>query len=390
MRLLWVSNGHGEDTIGAMLVKTFQQQEPSFQHTVLPLVGLGRPYRSLPEVEVLEPTRELPSGGFSGRSPGFLWQDIKAGLLSLIGEQKRVLRQQDQDAAVAVGDIYALYLTVRAPVRPIIFLPTAKSDHISPHMKWEISYMKKHAAKVLARDAKTAEALRQAGVPAQYVGNPMMDAIQPKGVDFQLPPGITVAILPGSRREARANTPLLLEAARVLTDSLPERANFLFSRAPGIKLEDLLADLPPTWQILPGEGPVEAKLSAGKTQVHVSTYFSDIITQCQLVFGMAGTANEQAAGLGKPIVTCPGTGPQFTERFVRSQVRLLGGAVVSVERDPNALAEEAKAILQDKERYEFMAAQGRARMGERGATGRMVEIIAQIARAGTGPSMTNF
>ena len=72
MRLLWVSNGHGEDTIGAMLVKTFQQQEPSFQHTVLPLVGLGRPYRSLPEVEVLEPTRELPSGGFSGRSPGFL------------------------------------------------------------------------------------------------------------------------------------------------------------------------------------------------------------------------------------------------------------------------------------------------------------------------------
>jgi uncharacterized protein (TIGR03492 family) len=99
---------------------------------------------------------------------------------------------------------------------------------------------------------------------------------------------------------------------------------------------------------------------------------------------MAGTANEQAAGLGKPIVTCPGFGPQFTERFVRGQIRLLGGAVVAVKQDPTALALEAKAILLDEQRYKQMAAQGKARMGEPGAASRMVEIIARLARAGSG------
>lgn len=385
MRLLWVSNGHGEDVIGAMLVKTFQRQRPDFTHTVLPLVGLGTPYKALPGVELLGPTMKLPSGGFSGRSPRFLWQDIKAGILSLNRKQRKTLSGQRQDTMVVVGDIYALFMAVKAPVRPIVFLPTAKSDYIAPHLGWEVSYMKKHATRVLARDGKTAASLAKAGVPAQYVGNPMLDAIVPQNVDFNLKPGLTVAILPGSRQEAIANAVLLLEAARELAKLMGEPVNFLFSRSPQVELQQLQAALPDYWQLTSGQGPVEARFVSPEAEVLVSTYFSEIISKAQLVFGMAGTANEQAAGLGKPIVTCPGSGPQFTERFLWGQSRLLGGAVAAVEQDPKALALEAMAILKDKERYRQMAAKGRERMGARGATERMVEIIAQVASGGILP-----
>ena len=39
---------------------------------------------------------------------------------------------------------------------------------------------------------------------------------------------------------------------------------------------------------------------------------------------MAGTAAEQAIGLGKPVIQIEGKGPQFTQTFAEAQRRLLG------------------------------------------------------------------
>ena len=39
---------------------------------------------------------------------------------------------------------------------------------------------------------------------------------------------------------------------------------------------------------------------------------------------MAGTAAEQAIGLGKPVIQIEGKGPQFTKTFAEAQRRLLG------------------------------------------------------------------
>lgn len=381
MELLWVSNGHGEDVIGARLVKTYEELYPDVSHTVMPLVGLGGPYRAT-GAKLLEPRRELPSGGFSGRSPRFLFQDLSAGLGFLTRKQRKVLGEQRQEGMVVVGDSYALFMAVKAPVRPLIFLPTAKSDHIQPHYAWEVKYMKKHADQVLARDARTAQSLAQNGVPASYVGNVMMDAISPEGVDFGLASGPTVAILPGSRKEAAPNAALLLAGAVELSKLFSGKVNFLLSRSPHLELSDLMADLSGDWSCEEAGGGAEAKLTNGEIEVLVSTHFSDLITQADLIFGMAGTANEQAAGLGKPIVTCPGSGPQFTERFLWGQARLLGDAVAAVSPEPLRLAAKAKEILEDPELYAQMGRVGKERMGEPGATKRMVEIIAQFTGAG--------
>jgi uncharacterized protein (TIGR03492 family) len=42
---------------------------------------------------------------------------------------------------------------------------------------------------------------------------------------------------------------------------------------------------------------------------------------------MAGTAAEQAVGLGKPVLQLAGSGPQFNGRFAEAQRRLLGPGV---------------------------------------------------------------
>src|SRR5690606_21458799 len=75
--------------------------------------------------------------------------------------------------------------------------------------------------------------------------------------------------------------------------------------------------------------------------VHVLTgHFTGILHAASIAIGMAGTANEQAAGLGVPVVAAPGRGDQFTPGFLARQARLLGGAVVPVDPSGEAIARE--------------------------------------------------
>lgn len=43
--------------------------------------------------------------------------------------------------------------------------------------------------------------------------------------------------------------------------------------------------------------------------------FPDCIHFCSVGIAMAGTATEQLVGVGKPVITFPGEGPQFTYSF---------------------------------------------------------------------------
>ena len=88
---------------------------------------------------------------------------------------------------------------------------------------------------------------------------------------------------------------------------------------------------------------------------------------------MAGAAHEQAAGLGKPVVAFPGTGPQFTHRFLQEQQRLLGDALVSALTWQEA-AQAVTALLRDPRDRERRGRMGRERQGGPGAS-------AAIARA---------
>jgi len=52
--------------------------------------------------------------------------------------------------------------------------------------------------------------------------------------------------------------------------------------------------------------------------------FDEILLKSRFCISMAGTAAEQAIGLGKPVIQIEGKGPQFTKTFAEAQRRLLG------------------------------------------------------------------
>jgi len=52
--------------------------------------------------------------------------------------------------------------------------------------------------------------------------------------------------------------------------------------------------------------------------------FNKILLKSRCCISMAGTAAEQAIGLGKPVIQIEGKGPQFTKTFAEAQRRLLG------------------------------------------------------------------
>jgi uncharacterized protein (TIGR03492 family) len=95
--------------------------------------------------------------------------------------------------------------------------------------------------------------------------------------------------------------------------------------------------------------------------------FADVLRLSRVVVGMAGTANEQAIGLGIPLVAVPSSGVQG-ERYVRMKMAYFGEAAVRAPRDPDAIASAVAGLLEDPGRCARMAAAGRERMGLPGAS----------------------
>ena len=96
-----------------------------------------------------------------------------------------------------------------------------------------------------------------------------------------------------------------------------------------------------------------------------------------MAIATAGTATEQFVGLGKPVITIPGNGPQFTLTFALNQTRLLGPSVIMV-KSPELVADTMVSLLNDAQRLELIAANGRQRMGLPGASARIAHCLRSI------------
>ncbi|HET6780826.1 MAG TPA: hypothetical protein VFH67_01890, partial [bacterium] len=128
------------------------------------------------------------------------------------------------------------------------------------------------------------------------------------------------------------------------------------------------AILPIGWQERDG------RLESEQTQVLISRSFGPAVRAADVVIGLAGTANEQAAGLGKPVVVFPITGAQYTARFMRLQHRLLGDALVPVRDRHDAVAAVLR-LLDDASERARRGEAGRERMGEPGAVPRIASAL---------------
>jgi uncharacterized protein (TIGR03492 family) len=370
--LLVVSNGHGEDAIGAALARELLALGVG-RVVALPLVGEGRAYEAL-GLEVRGPRRRLPSDGLTLHHPSLAWRDLRAGLLGVTARQVLALRRSRVEAVLVVGDVYAQAMAalVRAPrvvVQPLVSVRLAEGGAaVALHRTFmerirapERALMRRATARVYTRDDVTAAWLRSRGVEhAVFLGNPMMDGLA--GTALPTEPGVpVVALLPGTRAYAA-------ESVRVMLDAVARLA----------PLHALVAwahDAPPVrapWSPVTATGPgVVAAWRSGATTVWwVQGRFADVLASARAVLGTSGTAQEQAAGLGLPVVSFA-VPPAYSEAFLANQRRLLGEALRIVPNDAEAVADALREALVDGAHRAAARRAGPERMGPAGGTGRI-------------------
>lgn len=412
MRLLCLSNGHGEDVIALEILQALQKRVGDLEVGALPLVGTGSVYEQS-GIPICGAVRRLPSGGFIYMDGSQLLRDLKGGLVSLTCTQWKAIDQWCRSGGVllAVGDVIPL-LFARLSGRPFAFVGTAKSEYYlrdelgllprrtwferleswsgSVYLPWERWLMQGSMCRgVFPRDRLTSTILQQWPIPIFDLGNPMMDGLAPQGIDFestgvnQRP--LTFVLLPGSRLpEALENWQLILRAIAAVMDRFKDQSLlFLGAIAPGLDPTVFTFPLEATgWH---PQSPRKERSGIGiypfrKGRIKlflVQNAYGDCLHQADVAIALAGTAVEQFVGLGKPVFTIPGAGPQFTAAFAEAQTRLLGPSVTLVPQ-PEHLGDALYALLQDPDRLQLIASNGRRRMGPPGAAARIANQLIEI------------
>lgn len=436
MKLLCLSNGHGEDAIAVRILRELQQSSHALELAALPLVGEGEAYAQLEKVPMIGPVRRMPSGGFIYMDGRQFFRDVKGGLLQLTLAQFKVIRAWAKEGGVilAVGDIVPLLFAWLSGA-PYAFVGTAKSEYYlrdeegllpshlgvqrwgrwseSVYLPWERWLMGRDRCQaVFPRDTLTAQRLQQFRIRAYDLGNPMIDDLEAtqRVTGFyegdaearEMQRSLTVTLIPGSRApEAYGNWQLIVQAVSGLMEVFWDR-NLLFlgAIAPTLSLGVLRSSLESYGWCFDGEVttprggsvlPMPSQDGSAVTQSHVSQRpmrflmrkatlvltqcgFNDCLQKGDFAIAMAGTATEQFVGLGKPAIAFPGDGPQFTDSFAEAQSRLLGPSLILVQ-GPHQVAQAMQMLLRDPDRLQLIADNGKRRMGEPGASRRIAACV---------------
>ncbi len=397
-RLLYISNGHGEDNHSAHVIRTLRAIRPELEIAALPVVGEGNDYRKL-NVPIIGPTYTLPSGGFTFMNRLRLINDIRAGLLTMTWKQFQAMKQYaaQVDFVAATGDAVGQAFAYLSGKPFVAFISPLSSTYEGTlnvdFVLWNILKSERCKA-VFTRDAYTAEDLRRQGLTKIHFGGiPALDRLKPTGKDLQLAEDEQmVALLPGSRT-AEAVENLKLEMQMVLAIAqLNPNLRFRAALVPSVLAEVEKVAANQGWQYEPCSGNQQAdwaKLSHPGTDAYphpveilcYSDAFSDIAYRCNLVIGMAGLAVNHAMAIGKPIVQIAGKGPQFTYAFAEAQQRLLGLSVQTIGKQaatPAILKEAAQCVVKTIDDAAYLQAceeNGRKRFGPFGASARIANSI---------------
>ena len=392
MKLLVLSNGHGEDRVAIRIIERLQQ-DLELELAALPIVGQGYAYKDL-NIPLAGRVQQMPSGGFIYKGGNPLLQDLRGGLVQLTLEQLKLVRQWGKKGVIlAVGDIVPLLYAWWSKAN-YAFVGTAKSEYYlrddrdwlrqtswferqldSVYLPWERWLMNRNRCKaVFPRDSLTTKILQQRSILAYDLGNPMMDGITGK-TKLRTSGKLDVLLLPGSRMpEALRNWQQILVAVWSVIKALPqEQLNFSVAIAPGLDLKPFISwVVSQGWQL--SKSDTVTLTNNNSTLILGQQHYQKFLQQADIAIAMAGTATEQFVGLGKPAVIFPGEGPQFTYAFAEAQSRLLGCSITMVESAEGVGTAIAK-IIDDDGLLKQIAVNGKQRMGEAGAARRIAECL---------------
>jgi lipid-A-disaccharide synthase len=303
---------------------------------------------------------------------------------SVLGQLVDAARREKPDALVVIDfpDFnFRLASAIKRLNIPIIY-------YISPQLwAWRprrMEVMKRIADRVLVIFPFEESLYRDAGVPVEFVGHPLIDLARPQeprdafareiGLDRSRP---IVALLPGSRpNEVQRLLPVMSEAAGAIAIAVPG-AQFVIARAP--VLDDRLFTSV-SWPVQP---------------VEVLARTDDVLSVADVAVTASGTATVQTALHGVPMVVIYRLSAltyRLGRRLVKvdnfAMVNLIAGRRVVPEliqddcRPSNVSAEVVSLLTDAGRRREMQAAleEVRGRLGGPGASGRAAEAVLAIAR----------
>jgi uncharacterized protein (TIGR03492 family) len=393
--VLFVSNGYGEDWIAGKIIDRLRVAAPDIVLDAWPMVGPGDAYRER-GIPVVGAANLLPSCGFATMSWRLLWADLRAGWLSThLGQIVAARRLRGRyPLAVAVGDVVVM-VAARLARTPFLFVGCAKSSYYSRFLtgytRLEKRLLRRHCLLAFPRDRLTVHELDAARIRNRYVGNPMMDDLEGTGEGFGIPGDRdVVGLLPGSRGEAEDNALHLLAIAAesAVVGAGRPRLHFLFAVHPRFDEARLAREVgrrpEAGWRAATAAAGDAARglvlrlgHASGVEAWLVKHHLADVLRRAALVVGLAGTANEQAVGLGKPLITFATSGVQGRE-YVRMKAEYFGDAALEVDPRPARVAEAIFAVLADPARRARMIEAGRERMGDPGASAAIAEAIQHV------------
>jgi lipid-A-disaccharide synthase len=316
---------------------------------------------------------------------GYLELVSRLAELRAIKQRLVAAARQERPGVLVVIDYFGFNIRLARDVKklgiPVIY-------YVSPQIwAWRpgrLAHIREVASRVLVIFPFEEPIYRDAGVPVEFVGHPLIDlarAGEPRASFLESvglsPRAPTVALLPGSRpNELRRILGTLVEAAARIRAAVPD-VQFVLARAAHLDSQ-LFEPVRRLEHIVSVEGKTDTVLAAADVAVTAS-----------------GTATVQAALHGTPMVVVYRVSPleyRVGRRFVSldtfAMVNLIAGARIVPELiqdafTPDAVAAEAVSMLKDAgraERIRGQLAEVRHKLGGPGASRRAAEAILAIVR----------
>ncbi|HEV7276930.1 MAG TPA: hypothetical protein VGN80_11635 [Devosiaceae bacterium] len=361
-RLLFISNGIGEDSIGAEIVRRLP---PELQAEAYPTLGSGRHYEGV--CPIVGPRAQLASEGSRVRS-GTVARDIAAGGLATIPPGLAFMRRARAayDHIVVIGDFIGVLGCWLSGIRGITYLDVYKTGYGRPYAAFERWIIARTCRRVFNRSQVLAESLAARHIDARAVGNVMMDTVTTGDYDpaARRRRSQAVALLPGSREQTAANLALQVAALRQLPDRL--LPDLFLGVAGGVDPAGLAGAAGMAWTPSPEGGADAGTLTDGRLTIHLARGATgNILAAADLVLSQAGTATIQALGMGRPVVTFVRPGDR-RKRF-EEENRLFGEARMLVEAEAAALAAAVERLLADPDELARLGTAGHRSIGGPGA-----------------------
>jgi lipid-A-disaccharide synthase len=385
------------DLYAGALAAELRRGEPGIE-----IAGLGGPHLRAAGARLLGDFSALAVTGMTG---ALRVVPRSIALLRLLAAEARVQRPDVVVLVDAPDFNFPLMWMLRRLGVPVVY-------YISPQLwawrRGRIDTMRRRAARVLVIFPFEEKIYRDAGVPVEFVGHPLVDMAAPSetrtaflrrhGLDPSAP---TVALLPGSRRNELHRIAPAMAAALPLIRARVPRVQFVIAGAPGLP-DSIFAPLlerPPEGGGDFG-GPPEGGPYTDGRPVLIRERTNDVLHACDVAITASGTATVQCVLHERPMVVVyrvSGLDYWLAKRFVTlkdvAMPNVLAGRRIVpelIQRDltPENVAAETAALLSDRAHYDAMKMELRRireQLGTTGATARAAEAVRRVARGGATP-----